>query len=158
MAENNETFARDNFKACCAYLTKTDWKYDPDEEKLVIHTGARGDDLPMDLILDFDVDRNILMVLSRLPFRFSEEKRMEGAVACSILNDALAVGNFDYDLTDGSVCYRSTTCFEGITLTDAIFEFMIHFTCGVVDKYNDKLLMVDKGMLSIDELNKFIHN
>ena len=60
-------------------------------------------------------------------------------------------GSFDYDLNDGEIRFRLVTSFRESTLSEELFMYMVLVTAKTVDDYNDKFLMVSKGMMSIQQ-------
>ena len=153
MATDKELrMARNAFNACCEALDKRNWVYDKDEEKLIIDVGVTGEDLPMDFIVRFDTEYQIARLQSLLPFKMSEEKRIEGAIATNTINFMLADGSFDYNFGDGYIAFRLTSSFKNSLIDDDLFSYMIDVSCNTIDEYNDKLLMLSKGLISLSDL------
>ena len=125
--------------------------YEKEEEKLLVHFGVNGDDIPMQFILVVDEDRQLIRLMSPLPFNMSEEKRMDGAIATCVASFGMADGSFDYDLTDGQIVFRMTASFRGSIIGDGLFQYMISCACAMVDKYNDQFLAINKGVMSIND-------
>ena len=143
--------AKNVFQTLCAALDHDDWHYKKDEEALTIECGARGEDLPMELLVKVDVDRMLVMLLSKIPFQIAEDKRLDVAVAVSVINNMLVDGSFDYDVASGRIFFRMTNSFAYSTLGEAVFTYLLFCTCSMVDEYNDKFLMLAKGMISLDK-------
>lgn len=150
MAELNQ-LALDTFATLCQALDNNDWKYKKDEEELVIECGAQGDDLPMDINIHVDAERNVVLLLSRLPFVIQEDKRLDVAIAVSAVNNVLADGCFDYDVTNGRMYFRMTNSFIESKLSQEVFAYMLYCSCQTIDEYNDKFLMLAKGMLDMEK-------
>lgn len=152
MAESNElALARKVYEDLCASLDKQKWHYQKHEDDLVVTCGVAGDDIPMQFILIVDAERQLLRVLSRLPFTVPEEKRMELAIATCMATDGLADGSFDYNIADGTIDFRLTASFRESVIGDGLFEYLIACSSFTVDKYNDKFLALCKGVISIDD-------
>lgn len=142
-------FAKQVFETICAALDDRKWTYKKDEDKLSIWFGVNGDDIPMQLVFVVDAKRQIVCMSSPLPFKMSEDKRIEGAVAVCMASYGMADGSFDYDIADGSIAFRATETFEGCQLGKGVFDYMINLTCAMVDRYNDKFLALSKGLVDI---------
>ena len=71
--EKNLARAKQAYQALCKMLDQEDWRYKKDDEKMSIETGARGDDLPIDLTIRVDAERQLVMLLSRLPYVIPED-------------------------------------------------------------------------------------
>lgn len=152
MAEENKIVAaKQVFDTLCQSLANREWKFDKDEEKLVVYFGVNGEDLPMRFIIIVDAERQLIRVMSPLPFKMSEGKRMEGAIATCVASYGMADGNFDYDLSDGSIVFRMTASFRDSVIGEGLLQYMVSCTCAMVDEYNDKFLAIDKGFMSITE-------
>ncbi len=74
------------------------------------------------------------------------------ALAICIINDNLVDGNFDMDVTKGSLCYRMSLSFRESLISEEAFDFFIDYAVYVIDEFNDKLLMLAKGMLTPAQL------
>ena len=152
MADVNMEKAKQVYEAIISMLDKRNWSYDRHDEDLVISSGVKGDDLPINFILAVNAKNQVVSFLSRLPFTMSEEKMVDGAIACCIANNRLVDGSFDYDVTNGNITFRLTTCYRDSDISESVFEYMIMVASMTVDNYNDKFLMISKGMMSVDQL------
>ena len=139
------------YETLCSALEAREWHFDRHDDDLVVSFSVRGEDIPMSFIVMVDEDRQLVRVSSPLPFRFDEEKRMEGAIVSCVASYGLVDGSFDYDIMDGSVSFRMTASFRGSNIADGLLQYMISCACSVVDRYNDKLLAVNKGHMSVSE-------
>ena len=143
--------AKEVYATLCAALDKREWHYEKDEENLVVHFLVGGDDIPMSFIIAVDAERQLVRVMSPLPFKFSEDKRMDGAIATCVASFGLADGSFDYDITTGMVVFRMTATYRESKLGDGLFQYMISCSSVMVDEFNDKFLAIDKGLMSIGD-------
>ncbi len=143
--------AKKVYETLCAALDANDWKYKKHDDDLVITFLTRGDDIPMQFIVAIDADRQLVRMLSPLPFKFVEEKRVEAAVALCQTNYSLVDGSFELDLSDGEVSFKLTSSFKDCLISADLLNFMVVYACFVVDKYNDSLLMLNTGKISLDE-------
>lgn len=143
--------AEATYKLLCQMLDENDWKYEKNDEKMVVHFIVQGDDIPMDFIAAIDADRYLIRIMSRLPFNFGEDARVAGAIVTGQVNYKLAEGSFEYDYTDGEVRFKLTSSYRDSLISKDLFNYMIQLACWTVDKYNDQFLLVAKGLLSADE-------
>lgn len=143
--------AKSVYETICQTLDNREWKYKRHDEDLVITCGARGEDLPMDIIIMVNPRAQVVSVVSPLPFKIAEDKRVEGAMAVCIANYGLVNGCFDYDLSDGEIRFRVVSSFRESILSEELFNYMIMIAAGTVDDYNDKFLMISKGMFTIEQ-------
>ena len=145
--------ANEVYNTLTTMLDARDWNYKKDEEKLLIKSGIKGDDLPVEFFIVVKPDNEVVQFISILPFNMPEDKRVDGAIAVSIANYGLIEGSFDYDVMDGEISFRLTTSYRGgSTISDDLLESMIYIASSTVDQYNDKFFMIAKGMMTIEQL------
>ena len=152
--ENKLEMANRVYATLCSAIDARGWTYDKEDEDLVVHFGVKGDDIPMKMILAVDVDRQLIRLFSPLPFKISEGKRIEAAIATCAASYGMIAGSFDYDVSDGSITFRMTASFRESVIGEGLFQYLISCSCAMVDQYNDKFLALDKGMLSIEDFIK----
>lgn len=143
--------AKNTYNALCKALDNRGWKYTKHEDDLVVSFGVSGDDLPMDIVMMVDAERQVVRLLSRMNFKMTEEKRVDGALAVCIANYGMVDGCFDYDVSDGAITFRIVSSFRDTTLGDELLQYMISCACAMIDGYNDKFLAISKGLMSIED-------
>lgn len=144
--------ARTVYKTMCDMLDEKDYKYEKHDDELFVRFIVTGDDLPMEFICAIDANRQLVRLLSLLPVKFGEDKRLEGAIAASRANYMIVDGSFDYDYRKGSMLFRLTSSFRDSLLSKDLFEYMIGVSTYTVDEYNDKFLMIAKGLMPVETL------
>ena len=149
--EKKMELAKQVYQTLCEAIERREWNFGKDEEKLLVHFGVSGDDIPMQFILIVDAERQLIRLMSPMPFKMSESKRMEGAIATCAASFGMADGSFDYDLSDGTIVFRMTASFRESLIGEGLFQYMISCSCAMVDKYNDQCLARDKGIMSITD-------
>lgn len=133
-------------------LETRDWNFTKHEEDLVISSGIKTDDFPVEFVMVVNPNNEVVQFLSKLPFSIAEDKRMDGAIAVCVANYGLCDGSFDYNISNGDIVFRLTTSYAGDTLlSDDLFEYMIMVAAGTVDDYNDKFYLLSKGMISLQQ-------
>ncbi len=146
-----QKLAQSVYKSICDIFDGNNWKYQKDEENLAVYIGINGDDLPMAFKVSCDVDRQVLRVISQLPFKIEDDKKFEGALLLSLINYMLVEGNFDYDIFEGDVMFRSTTSFKESLISKDLIEYMFQVAISTVDDYNDLLYQFNQGELSLQD-------
>lgn len=142
------------YNTLCEALDDRHWKYDKHPEDYVVHFVVSGEDFPMEFVVYIDPERDLVRMMSQLPFAFGEEKRVEGAIATCHATYNLADGNFDYDFKTGKILFKLTSSFHGSLISKNLISYMIDCSCFAVDEYNDKFFMIEKGMLTIEDFLK----
>ena len=147
--------AKKVYRSICAAIESRDWFYDKKEEDLAVMFKVSGDDIPISIIMQVDAERQLVRLLSPLPFNVPDDRRVEGALATCAANYGLVDGNFDYNVTTGQIMFRITTAIRANTVGEGVFQHMIDCTLAVVEEYNDRLLALCNGEISIKD---FIEN
>ena len=143
--------AREVFQVLCDGLDQMGWNYDAEPEKLKILFHVKGEDLPMTFVMAVDADRKLVSLISILPFRFKEEKILDGAIATCYANYKAFDGSFDLNIRDGSVAFRMTTSYRDSIIGPKMVEYLVGWASLAVDDYNDKFFMINQGMLSVED-------
>ena len=143
--------AQSVYETACRALDARDWKYTRHDEDLVISCGARGEDLPMDLLIVVNPRAQVVSVISPMPFKISEDKRVDGALAVCVANYGFVDGTFGYDIRDGEIRFRIVSSFRESILSEELINYMIVLAASTVDDYNDKFLAVSSGIMSIEQ-------
>lgn len=152
MAEGNQIeIAKEMYTYLCETLDSIGLNYEKFEEEMIVHFKVHGDDLPIDSIIRIDAERQLVTAISMLPFRFSDERKIDGAIAVCTVNLGLADGCFNYDLSDGTIMFKVNATYLNSKLGKGLFLHLINCTNYVVDEYNDKFFAIEKGYLSIED-------
>lgn len=157
MDENKLKQAQAAYKTLCDMLDGREIKYQRDDEKLSILSGATGDDLPIPIIIRIDVDRMLIVLHSQMLFEVPEERRCQMAVAISRANYGIPDGGFDYDFLSGNILFRLTSCYRDSLIGKELFEYMLVYSFGVVDKYNDVFEKVANTDMTVEEILKTVN-
>ena len=156
MAEEKEIMqAKAVYDTLCNMLTENKWHYEGDEDNFVITCGAQGEDLPIKLTIRIDPERLLISIISPMPFTVPEDKRIDMALAVSIANYGLVDGSFDYSFANGNIYFRMTSSFMDSLIGKELFDYMVFVSCGTIDRFNDKFLMIIKDKMTLDELVKY---
>lgn len=148
--------AKETFDTLCEMLDEKELRYEKDDENLAVNLTMHGDDLPVAMHFVVDTERNFVITLSPLPFRVKEDKMLDMAIAVSALNYRMVNGSFDYDLAKGKLTFRMTTSYRESRLGKEALFYMLACTVTTVDEYNDKLMMLAKGMISLEKFMESI--
>ena len=149
--EINMEKAKQVYDTLINMLDSRGWKYDKHEEELLIKSGIKGDDLPINFIVVVRPRNQVVQFLSSFPFDIPEDKRIDAALAVCVANYSLVDGSFDYDISDGTITFRLTSSYRESTLGEDLFEYMIMCSAATVDEYNDKFFMLSKDMITLQQ-------
>ena len=148
---NKKALAASAYRQVCAALDERNWKYDKDDEKMQVFFSVSGDDLPMKMAIIIDENRQLIRLLSPLPFQISEDKRVVCAIAACVASNHMINGSFDFDISTGNLLFRLVNTFQDSLIGTALVQYMVSCACATVDRYNDKFLALSKGMMTLEE-------
>lgn len=148
--EKNLQHAQATFQTLCSTLDRENWRYEK-WDGLRIKLGVQGEDLPMEIVIEVETDRQLVILLSHLPCVIPEDERLDLGVAITTVNDRLVDGCFDFDLGTGDIYFRMTNSFKDSELGSDLFMYMLLCACHTIDDYNDKFLLLSKGLLTLDK-------
>lgn len=151
MSEANFERAKEIYEMLCASMDKRGWKYTGDPDRLLIQSGTKTEDLPIRFFVQVDAQRQLVSLISELPFRVKAEKRLETAVAVCAINNSLADGSFRYNVNTGDLMFIGTNSFRENTLSEEAFMFMILIACKIIDAYNEKLFLLVTGSMNLEQ-------
>lgn len=150
MSEKN-VMALNVFETICSMFDSMELRYEKHVENLVVTCTVTGDDIPMDILFAVDEEMQLVRLVSPLPGTVPEDKRADMAIVITFVNNMLANGSFDLDLSDGKIMFRLTQSYIDSILGNGMFAYMFMASAKLIDEYNDKFLMLAKGMCTVDQ-------
>lgn len=139
------------YETICNMFDNMGYHYERHDEDLVISCTVRGDDFPMDILFIVRSERQLVQLISPMPFIVPEDKRIDMAVASAVVNDRLIDGSFDYSLKQGKIVFRLTSSYIESILGEELFSYMLMVSASTIDEYNDKFFMLAKGMMTLEQ-------
>ena len=124
-------------------------KYSKDDNELRIDTGFTTDDIDVRITFLVDAERELVRLFSGLPFKFGEDKRVEGAVATCVANHGMVDGAFDYDFSDGEILFKMADSYRGADFTEENARYLLKVALSTVDNYNDRFFALAKGIMTV---------
>ena len=143
--------AKRAYATVIAMMDNDNLKYSRDDENLRIELGFNTDDLDVNVKFMIDEERELVRIFSFLPFKFPEDKRIEGAVATCVANHGMVNGSFDYDFSDGEILFKLVNSYQGDCFSEEAARYMLSVVVSTVDNYNDRFFARAKGMMSLSD-------
>ena len=153
--ETKAGLANKNYRCLCGTLDKMNWKYTRQDDARKITTSAVGKDLTIALNFFVDAERQVMYVKSPLPFTIAEKRRDEVEKALHAANYSMLNGCFEYNDKNGYVAFRIVIPFEGCEVSQEMCKYMVALTCQMVDKFNDKILALSEGRMTLKQFLQF---
>ena len=133
------------------HLTDNSFHIEEHDEELVLMVTVHGDDLPQPTIIRVLDDKDIIQILSPIPGRIPEDKRVDAAIAIAVANQGMINGCFDLDMNDGEIDFRVAQSYAGIELSEELMQYLLGVAFITTDRYNDKFFMLGKGLMSLEQ-------
>lgn len=149
--EKKQALTMETFDTLCKMFENKGWNYEKSEDKLSVKCGISGEDFNIRFHIRMKPKTMIVSLLSPLPFKISEAKREEAALAVAAANYGMASGSFDYDASDGEIVFRLTTSYNNCKLSEDVFEYMVLCSYVTIDSYISKFFMFSKGIMTLEE-------
>ena len=141
--------AKTAYNAIIAMMESDNLKYSKDDNELRIDTGFTTDDIDVRITFLVDAERELVRLFSGLPFKFGEDKRVEGAVATCVANHGMVDGAFDYDFSDGEILFKMADSYRGADFTEDNARYLLKVALSTVDNYNDRFFALAKGIMTV---------
>ena len=144
--------AAQNTEVLISMLDRRDLKYTVMEQtdaRTHIKITFTGEDIPIPLHIILRTDRQIVSVLSPMPFRISEARMQDAAIAVTAANHGLIDGSFDLNMKTGEIRFRLTSCFIGTVLSEELFAYLMFVSAETIDRYNDRFSDLNEGRLDL---------
>ena len=138
------------------FLDDDDWKYEYQGEKNLFKMGVSLRCRLQSTRLYIDVKEDAYLVYAISPISGVEDTTTELMRYITRANYALINGNFELDVRDGEVRYKSYVNCDGLSeLPDAIIRDSIYVPCAMMNKYGDGIAAIAMGYSDADtELKK----
>lgn len=139
------------YNTICNMFDDKGFHYKRFDDDLAINCSVRGEDIPIEIIFMVSVDRQLVQLHSPMPFTVPEDKRVDIALAITTVNYRLINGSFDFDFANGKISFRLAASYIESILGKELFEYMLMASASTVDEYNDKFMMMAKGMMTFEQ-------
>ncbi len=131
--------------AVVRFLDSIGFKYDKHPEKSLIFLGFSGRSGDWSCVADIKEDRGIFIFYSILSAKVPERTRLPVAEFLTRANYNLILGNFELDMSDGEVRFKTSVNVDTDPLTATIIKPMVLTNLAMVDKYLPGIMAVAFG-------------
>lgn len=149
--ENKAVRAQKAYRDLYTHLDAIGLKYTRHDDDKVIALTMHGDDLPIEMLLLVKEKQEVISLLSPVRPKVPEDKRIDAAVAVNVANYGIIFGSFDYDLSDGEIRWRAVLPYADAAITEEQVKYLMFVSAHTIDNYNDKFLMLSKGMMTLEQ-------
>ena len=137
---------------CIAQFMDDADRYHRDEDDAVIVAEINGDHGSWRVFIQIteSVDERYIVIHAQLPARIPEGRRLQVAELLTRINYALIQGNFELDLDDGAVFFKTTLDLADGQLTQAMFEWIYGINAHTMNQYYAQIMGVGYGAQSVE--------
>jgi len=122
------------------FLESDEWPFERDDEKGLLKTGISGDGVSFKVFIDAHEEADQLIVYVYSPTAAPEEKRLATAEYIARANYGLKIGNFELDMSDGEVRYKTSIDIEGGQLAEIMVKNLVGVGAGMMHRYYPGLM------------------
>lgn len=140
------------FENLITYLDKNEIKHSIIDNEQVATFSMRTEKGDFQCIADVKEDSNIFIFYTTISIRIPENKRL---IACELLtriNYGIIIGNFEMDIDDGEIRYKTSIDYEGSTLINEFIDTTISANLSIVDNYFYAIVEIITSDLSPKEI------
>ncbi|HRE88273.1 MAG TPA: YbjN domain-containing protein [Myxococcota bacterium] len=132
------------FRACADFLDTDGWSYDVRKhvEGDRIRFGFTGENAILDCWIVCYEETERLCMLAIYPLAVPDNKRAAVAEYLTRANFGILVGNFEFDMRDGEVRFKTATDVEDTPLSHKFVKNMLVANLGTADRYFPGLMKV----------------
>lgn len=146
------------FDELAEFFVGDDWTPEQTEDQPILQMSFEGDNGAWTCLAFAYDEHERFMFVSVLPVEVPEEKRLEVAEYITRANFGMEIGNFDMDLSSGTVQFRTSIDIEGGELTPKMIQNMAYLNVTVTDQYLPGLVMVMEGDATPQEAIERVEN
>jgi hypothetical protein len=124
------------------FLKEDGWPFSEMEGKTILRTGFSGKNGKWTCFAQAREDQQQLIFYSVCPNAAPEDKRAGAMEFITRANYELVIGNFEMDLSDGEIRYKTSIDVEGDELTSALIRQIVYYNVMTMNKYLPGLMSV----------------
>lgn len=117
------------------FLSTDGWRFEEVSGQTAIRFGFTGRNARFECYGRANEDQETFMFFSILPLRAPEDKRAMIAELITRINYGMNIGNFEMDMNDGEIRYKTSIDVEGGELTQKMTESLITVNLSTTDRY-----------------------
>ena len=123
--------------------------YEADEYRLSLTFRAKHGRKQIPITMLVDAPRQLILVMSWLPFQVRPIRRVDMAVATLYAGSTLSEGKLVYQIFDGSIHYRTEGIYARSEIGSTYIDHLITSAVVAVEKYSQQLQLLNDGDISL---------
>lgn len=125
-----------------AFLEADAWPIGHVDDQPIIRTGFRGDHGEFTCFAQAREEQKQVIFYSIFPAKVPPDRMTEVGEFILRANYGMMIGNFEIDLADGEVRYKTSVDLEGVDVQDLIIRNLVYANVLTMDKYFPGLMRV----------------
>lgn len=154
--ERSTARAREMYGVLTGLLDEAGIAYSANEQSLSVSSTAVGNDLPMPFTFLIDPSRELLAIVSDLPFSVPESRTFHTALGVCAANSVTFEGRFDFDYRAGRMRFVITSSYAAGDIDKKIFDHMLSVALNTIDMYNDRFAVAALNDIAADDIYDYI--
>lgn len=146
------------FKIVSTLFMQEKWEVQESNDGSVLRTQYHGKNAAWYCVADIRTEDNLLLFYSIYPDQVSEVNRLAITEFIARANYGLTFGNFEIDLDDGEIRFKTSISLEYIDLNIDIVKQMVYTNLRLMDQYVAGILAVISDELSPEDAIAQIEN
>ena len=135
-----------------AFLDGQSWPYETVKDGRVVRFPFAGDSEEWQVFVEAREQYFQVVVYSVAPFNIPEEHRLPAAEYLTRANYGLIIGNFELDMEDGEVRFKTSIDVEGAALASAMVRQLVFSNLRAMNQYLPGLAAVVEGKSSAKQI------
>jgi len=130
------------------FFEEEKFKYEVDDENRIITLFLSGNTGSWMGLANINEENNQFIFYSVIPSRVPKESRAQVMEFITRANYNLLVGNFEMDLADGEVRFKTSVDVSGDRLSKELVKNIVYFNFITIDRYLKSLMKVMYGNMN----------
>lgn len=123
------------FDSVLAFLQDDNWRYEEIPDENAVRFGFTGRNARFECFGRANEEHEIFIFYTVVPIRTPEEQRQQVAELIARINYGLNIGNFELDMDDGEIRYKTSIDAEGGELAPRMVETLLSVNISTTDRY-----------------------
>lgn len=128
-----------------SFFEEDGWPFTQVEGQSVLRVGFQGQNGQWTCFAQAREEQTQFIFYSVCPVNAPEDKRLDLAEFLTWANYGLFVGNFEMDLSDGEIRYKTSIDVEGDRLSQALVQQLVYTNVFMMDRYLPGIMRVLYG-------------
>jgi hypothetical protein len=139
------------FAAIEEFLQTDHWPVTVIDERMMIKTGFNGDHGEFSCYAQAREEQEQFVFYSVFPVKISVKDHAAVTEFITRANYGMIIGNFELDLSDGEVRYKTSVDLEGVEIQSNMLRNLMYANVLTMDKYFTGLMRVIYGGITAQE-------